>query len=402
MICKCPSCDGALEYNPAHKKMDCPFCGNVFEPQVVMRAVSRMQMQAEKAQIVRKISDDAKETIECKIYACTSCGGELIVNDVEVSTFCSYCGQPTVVFSRVSRELKPKYILPFQITKDQAVNIIRAKFDRGMMVPKEIKNFQTEHLRGIYIPYFLYNIYCYDMQVLEGVDKYDCRRRYLREAQSEYKGIPVEASFYLNDEMSKLLGGFDFSNLKLFEPAYLSGFYADRYDINRQRAEESVVKRVCEDFNRKIRISVMAKQLRILEQHPKQNILNHDYVLLPVWFMTFQYKGEPYTMLLNGQNGELAGTVPLKKSQVGVVFVCLTIIFTIIFMMIIGGICFTVLSMEHVEMIGTILKTILSIVCINALIYSIAGALWKDYHKKLKLTKEKRMVRFVNDRQEDT
>lgn len=403
MICKCPNCDGALEYNPSHSKMECPYCGNTFEPQAVMQAPSRVQMQAEEPQIINKVSDDTQETMECKIYACTSCGGELVVNDVESSTFCAYCGQPTVVFSRVSRELRPKYILPFQISKEQAVQIIREKFSKGMMVPDEIKNFQVERLRGIYIPYFLYNIYCYDFQILEGTDKNGSKRRYLREAQCEYKGIPLEASYHLNDEMSKLLGYFDFRNLKPFEPAYLSGFYADRYDIDKKKADETAVKRVMNDFNRKIRYSVPAKDLHILEQHPKQEIRDQDYVLMPVWFMTFRYQNEPYTMLVNGQNGVMAGAVPFKKSYVGLVFVTLTITFTVLFMMIGGGICAAIMSsMELGDIIKTIFESGLSFVFFNILIYTFAGILWKGYRKKVKLTKEKQMVRFVKDRQEDT
>lgn len=402
MVCKCPNCDGALEYNPSYAEMECPFCGNTFETQVAMQAVSRAQTQAEEPQIIHKIADDTQETMECKIYACTSCGGELVVNDVESSTFCAYCGQPTVVFCRVSKELRPKYILPFQITKEQAVQIIREKFSKGMMVPDEIKNFQVERLRGIYIPYFLYNIYCYDFQILEGTDKNGSKRRYLREAQCEYKGIPLEASYHLNDEMSKLLGYFDFNNLKPFEPAYLSGFYADRYDIDKQKAEETAVKRIIEDFNRKIRYSVPAKDLRILEQHPRPEVRNQDYVLMPVWFMTFRYKNEPYTMLVNGQNGVLTGAVPFKKSYTGLVFVCLTITLTVGCTIIYGGILASYLSMELEKMIGSIIKSGLSFVGINLLIYTIAGALWKGYRQKVKLTKEKQTVRFVKDRQEDT
>lgn len=54
MICKCPNCDGALEYNPSYAEMECPFCGNTFETQVSMQAVSRAQTQAEEPQIIHK------------------------------------------------------------------------------------------------------------------------------------------------------------------------------------------------------------------------------------------------------------------------------------------------------------------------------------------------------------
>lgn len=52
MVCKCPNCDGALEYNPSYAEMECPFCGNTFETQVAMQAVSSAQTQEEEPQII--------------------------------------------------------------------------------------------------------------------------------------------------------------------------------------------------------------------------------------------------------------------------------------------------------------------------------------------------------------
>lgn len=42
MICKCPKCDGALEYNPAYDKMECPYCGSTFTTHEAM-AHQRLQ-----------------------------------------------------------------------------------------------------------------------------------------------------------------------------------------------------------------------------------------------------------------------------------------------------------------------------------------------------------------------
>ena len=45
MICKCPKCDGALEYNPAYDKMECPYCGSTFSTHEAMEN-QRMQDDA--------------------------------------------------------------------------------------------------------------------------------------------------------------------------------------------------------------------------------------------------------------------------------------------------------------------------------------------------------------------
>ena len=36
-------------------------------------------------------------------------------------------------------------------------------------------------------------------------------------------------------------------------------------------------------------------------------------LFFPVWFYTFVYKDKPYTLLINGQTGKIAGTLPWKK-----------------------------------------------------------------------------------------
>ncbi|MBQ7833489.1 MAG: hypothetical protein IJ336_07940, partial [Lachnospiraceae bacterium] len=129
MICKCPNCNGAVEYNPSDEKLTCPYCGDAFQVQDVIKEQEEETM--------------SQEMMSLNIYACTSCGAEISVNSTEVSTYCAYCGQPTIVFSRVSEERKPKYILPFKVTKEQAVQKIRSKMRLGFFVPSEIKNFKV-------------------------------------------------------------------------------------------------------------------------------------------------------------------------------------------------------------------------------------------------------------------
>ena len=40
-----------------------------------------------------------------------------------------------------------------------------------------------------------------------------------------------------------------------------------------------------------------------------------QYMMLPVWFMTYKYNGKIYEFAINGQTGKLAGTPPLDKNK---------------------------------------------------------------------------------------
>ena len=96
--------------------------------------------------------------MDCYVYSCSSCGGEIIINGKEASTQCIYCGNPSVIFSRIARRKKPTYILPFKTTREYALDNIRSELKKGLFVPKQLKNFKADDVRGIYIPYWLVNV----------------------------------------------------------------------------------------------------------------------------------------------------------------------------------------------------------------------------------------------------
>ena len=39
------------------------------------------------------------------------------------------------------------------------------------------------------------------------------------------------------------------------------------------------------------------------------------YILLPVWFMTYKYKGKVYEFAMNGQTGKFVGDLPIDKAK---------------------------------------------------------------------------------------
>ena len=44
-------------------------------------------------------------------------------------------------------------------------------------------------------------------------------------------------------------------------------------------------------------------------------------MLLPVWFMTFDYKGKLWEYAVNGQTGKVAGELPVNKKKLAAVCV---------------------------------------------------------------------------------
>lgn len=452
MICKCPQCNGALEYNPISDSMECPFCGTSYDMMQIMEVqelqdhrngnlynsnetsaninsgstgganvygggwesnpyAQRMEDPNEglhtldrpdeiAKEVENKLHDvavETSETMEGNVYTCTSCGAELFINGVETATYCAYCGQPTVVFSRVSEELRPERIIPFSIQKEQAVAVIRERLSHGFFVPKAIKNFEVERVRGIYIPYFLFDAYYYDYQKLKGTVKYEESSRnetFIREAECDFRNLTCDASRMLNDETSQRLEPYDLNALRPFEIGYLSGFYADRYDMNEKTLKNVVRVRCKELFDKEMMLDLMAENPQILSSHPKFQLRKAQYVLLPAWFMTFRYKNEPYTILVNGQTGKVVGAVPFTKDKLITLFIAIAIVASIVFTLI-GRLIFN----EYVDTDGRLLVIALMGV---VSVYSVGIAAYTSVHRNIKLTKAGKTAKFVRERQDKT
>lgn len=417
MIYKCPNCNGALEYDPITDLMQCKHCGNGFSISEIENAKSKDYVdyrleheQQEESQVVEGITSESNSeeekfengvfktlgTMERRIYTCTSCGAELSVNDNEVATFCAYCGQPTIVFSRVSKELKPESVVPFKITKDQAVELVRERLNKSHFLPKEVKDFKTENIKGIYIPYWLFDVYYYDIQYWEvnpnrTKGKNDRPLIYSREAECNFRNLTVDASDNLEDETSQRLEPFNLRERKPFDPAYLSGYYADKYDLGDQELYDFAVARAKEIFDEEIRKTIPERVVEMTSSLPKRRVEKAEYTLLPAWFLTFRYQGEPYTMVINGQTGKVVGTLPFDKKKITALFGTVTGVTALLALIL--GILMTISELSiYIMMALAVFVPLIEV--------TIALPIFAKIKKTGELTRARRMERFAKERQD--
>lgn len=386
MVFDCPNCAAALKFNPTLGKMQCTGCGSLFE----------MEQFDDKKEATAAAYEEQYETMECNIYSCTACGAEIAVNGVETSTFCSYCGQPAIVFSRVSSAKKPKYIIPFSITKEQAVDTIRQKLASGFFIPKEIQHFEIERVRGIYVPFWLYDIYYEDCQYLKGRvkrGKHTYTKYFYREANCHFGNLTLDGSIQLNDESSQRLEPYYMNGLKPFDMGYLSGFYADCYDMDTAAIKLLALKRTKQLFDKQVQNTVHASSVEIIAYKPTYQIQKIDYAMFPVWFMTFRYQNEPYTILVNGQTRKVIGAVPFHKGKVAACFWLTGIIASLLSTFVVWG-----MLMSGDEDIGEMIVTLL---IIAGFMIATANATFSKVKKSIALSKSSATNRFVKNRQEE-
>ena len=235
MATLCKNCSHALVFDPRTQLLTCSSCGSTFEPEEIESQAKeyREDLKAEAASEVYGAVDD-KSLMDCYVYTCSECGGEIIVNGTEASTQCVYCGNPNVVFSRISKQKRPEFIMPFSISKDQAIVLAQKAVKKGVFVPKEIKNFSVDCCRGIYLPYWIVKAKYADAVVIKGQvkqGKNSVTKYFGRAGRLDFDSLPIDASRALCDESSAKLEPFNFHKLKPFDDDYLAGFYSNVSDV---------------------------------------------------------------------------------------------------------------------------------------------------------------------------
>ncbi len=262
--------------------------------------------------------EDGVATIDNKIYTCTTCGAELALTGTETSSFCAYCGQPTIVYNRMEKTLMPDYIIPFNVPKEKALEIIRKRLNSGYLIPRKVRDFEVERLRGIYIPYWLFDASYSDSMVISSKvksGKTTVTKYYRVNTQCNLFYYPVDASKALNDSISRKLEPYDYSGMRPFNIAYMSGFYSDRFDMSADTMMMTSMYRAQAQMYDIASKKVPGSPIGMTDSSPMFHVRKKYYTMLPAWFMTFRYEGMPYTIMVNGQNGKVIGAVPYDKKR---------------------------------------------------------------------------------------
>ena len=356
----------------------------------------------------KKNEEKAKEesrmhaSVKMQIMRCTACGAELAVNGTETSTFCAYCGQATVVQDRVDDYLKPDYIIPFKVPRDDAERIIRTQLNKGFFVPKGIKDFEVEKIRGIYVPFWLFDMHYSDRQFYKYSKKQGkttvTRYEYF-EAKTFFKQLTLDASLNLNDDSSARLEPYDMRQLEEFDMAYLSGYYSDRFDVGVADITGNAVLRAGELFNEQAMKEIKHKTGKLVKQDPDFNVSKTEYALLPAWFLSFKYDDKPYTILVNGQTGKMVGAVPYVKAKAYAIFIV-----TALLLCTLGVLTCTALSYFFFLEVGLDEKiTWLYMVGLPIVIFLIANGAKNRIQalkKSLSLTTASKINKFAKERQD--
>lgn len=323
---KCPCCNAGLVFGDEQQKLTCEYCDNTFDIQTVKAFYEDIESKEEGFfwESTEAVHWNENEQNAIHGFQCPSCGGEILTDENTTATFCPYCDNPTILPSRLSGGLKPDAVIPFHTSKDDAKNAFLALCKGKPLLPKSFTEEQRlEKITGIYIPVWLYDCEAdfHGSYKATRVHQWsDVHYRYTktdhfllkREARASFSGIPMDASTKMEDVFMESIEPYDYSQMKSFDLAYLSGYFADKYDVPSEAGENRIRQRVDNAIMDVVQSSLLGYTTAVPAS--KSIDIRHGkskYVLLPVWILNTRFQDKIYTFAMNGQTGKITGVFPI-------------------------------------------------------------------------------------------
>ena len=315
---QCPSCTGPLHYDGATGRLQCDYCGSSFDPAEIEK------LYAEKEQQAASQPETGSDTGEWESSAKEDWG-------TDAATSCSYCGNPTVIPEQFSGILKPDYILPFKLSREDAVSALKQHYKGKLLLPRLFRDDNhIEELRGIYVPFWLF-----DGEAEGSANYMATTTRVFRHGDTEitetsfyevqragtlpFSRVPVDASRKMPDDYMDSIEPFDYAGLKPFSTAYLPGFFADKFDVSIEESSSRADKRCRQSLSDALQGTARngrpytSVTLTGEDIHLKRTGVH--YALLPVWMLNTRWNGKNYMFAMNGQTGRMVGDLPVDRKR---------------------------------------------------------------------------------------
>lgn len=313
---QCPACHAAIHFDPKLGKMKCEYCDNEFD-------VTDLKN-------VESVSyDEDKREVNYVNYKCSDCGAQIIADELTSATFCLYCGNTAILKNKLSGKYAPDKIIPFKVDKKDAIEAFKSLGKGKLFVPNGfLSEKNIEKITGLYVPFWLYEYDVSGTVEAEGTKSSTTRAGNVEHTRTDFydltrtgkmvfKRVPVDGSSRFSNDLMNSIEPYHYHFLTQYHHAYLSGYFAEVYDVSSEECEKEAHDRVINSTKEVMLNDMGSYDTKIIKSsNINAKNKNVEYVLLPVWMVNVKYKDKFYLFAMNGQTGEFIGDVPVDKKKV--------------------------------------------------------------------------------------
>ena len=327
IIYKCLNCGAGLTFRPDRQSFCCEYCRSDFTE---AELTARQPVNTDAG----RVAVDVPQIVS---ILCPTCGGEIIGEATTAATSCLYCHNPVILSDRLSGEWKPDKVIPFAFDKSDVMkHFIKWAKGRWFIDGAFLDRALMENLYGVYYPFWVVEGHAQGRMQATGqnirvwrvgdteyteVSRYDVTRA----GDFAFNNMTLKA---ISQQAARMVDGvypFDTSQLQDFSMPYLSGFLAEKRDMEKAALEAEAA-----DLVKRTGHSLLWGDISgyssVRENDFSLAILKDKwhYALMPVWLLTYSYKGGNYFFAMNGQTGKVTGRVPVSRKKLSLLFMAVS------------------------------------------------------------------------------
>jgi len=345
---QCASCGGNTVFDPSSGTLKCPFCGNEQD-------IEKTQENTIENDFLQALeNEDHSWDDEKRVFSCENCGAETVLDKDKVADFCTFCGSSHIASSNHHAGIKPALIVPFQISKDEAIDKFKVWIKKRYFAPNELKkSYQLSKISGAYLPYWTFDsqtnssyvvqigTYYYVTEtrtvVVDGKSKQVTEQvrkiRWHTESghYSEFfDDVLVKASRNVASGLINKIEPFHLSGLHDYKSEYLSGFLAERYSIPLKEGWSDASSIIDQRIANGIQGQVYGDVVQIVSVSTNHKGITYKHILLPIWISSFHFNNKVYRFLVNGQTGKVSGNAPISAVKITILSLIVILIIVVV------------------------------------------------------------------------
>ncbi|MHB0878191.1 MAG: hypothetical protein ACYC5O_19315 [Anaerolineae bacterium] len=306
----CQQCGGPMTFDPVDQAVVCAYCGNR-QPAPVgddPAALDERDFAVALATARGHSRPVATRSIECQ-----GCGASFLLSPGTLSLNCPYCQSPYVLEAPATKELlPPDGVLGFTNTQEDAHDAIR-----GWLGEKRLQaEAQTSPPAGVYLPVWTFDIGG-EIRWHGYQNTYQSNRRWQKVPVSGRHpllcdDLLVPASHALPADLMAETERYDLSALQSYDPAYLSGWPAEIYQVAVSDASIVARQKVWVETAERVRSEgIESMGIEDLKMNSAGiAVTSFKLILLPFWVGRYAYRGETFRVVANGQTLAVRGQAP--------------------------------------------------------------------------------------------
>jgi len=337
----CPGCSADMQFDPASGGMKCPFCGTT-------QALTAAATPGRPAGIVSHALEEflSKEgdshlsplSAEALQVTCDACGSAVTFEPPEVAGSCPFCGDALVAQPKAADPLvAPDAVLPASITKEKAQTEVRAWLQTRWFAPNALKRLsRQEAISGVYLPFWDYDAdtttqytgqrgeHYYETETYTDNDGNTQTRQVMRtawhstsgEVSRRFENILVPASRSVAESKLNALEPWGLDALRPYEPAFLAGFKAQRYQLDLGPGFDKAAASMRPKIEHDVRSDIGGDEQSIDSLNTEYFNAMFRHLLLPVWIGAYRFQNKVYQVAVNACTGEVQGERPYSAAKI--------------------------------------------------------------------------------------